>query len=463
MAYFIGPDISDSDISDDDYVSYENIPENTTFKQVSRELTEKEKQHQLNTSMYNAICNNNVEDVRKFINNGFDVNTYLQNDWTPLFLAVSFGSAKITEELLMSLADVHLKRDSCTTLMMACNCPKETSPCTETLKVIRLLVNHGVDVKAVNKTRMTALMFAANVGNLPAVQFLLPLSNKDAEDNQKWTALFWGVQGNAVDVVKYLLEQNLEYTKPDIRNNTPLDIAKNNDFKNIIELFPQEEDEYILCPINPNVLSFDEMFTDLSTAQPDFFLDTYNMLWGMRSECLIKHLIDKKLTLKTVLSITEEELEELGVKMPFQRYRILAGLYKFHKHPFHPKSIPVVPLTETYSNNDTAIQILSAIKQIITMEAGLHFIMKHCSTEDISIEQRASIKKNIKNIRNILTKCNIISKKICEKTKNLDKQREPVDLVNKDSCRPLIPWRKILFSVSVVTLILVIQLKKCDS
>lgn len=459
MAYYIGPDISDSDFSDDDYVSYGNKPDKMAPKQVFRELTEQEKQDQLKTSVYNAICNRNVDDVRQYILNGFDVNTYLQNDWTPLFLAVSFGNAEITENLLLSSANVHLKRDSFTTLMMACSCPKETSPYTETSKVIKLLVKQGVDVKAVNKTRMTALMFAANVGNLPAVEFLLPLSDKDAEDNQKWTALFWAVHGNAPDVVNYLLEQNLEYSKPDIRNNTPLDIAKDNEFTNIIELFPQEEDEYMLSPMDSNLLSFDEIFSN--AAQPHFFLDICNLLWGMKSEYVIKNLVDKELSLKTFLSITDKELEELGVKMPFQRYRILAGLYKFHKHPFHPQSVPLVPLNETYSNNDTAIQILSAIKQIITMEAGLHFIMKHCDTEDISIEQRVSMKRTIENIRNKMRMCKIISKRVCEKAKILDKQREPADLIRKYSCRRRSwPWRKILVSVSVVTLVFVVQFKK---
>lgn len=74
-----------------------------------------------------------------------------------------------------------------TALMMACNCPQQTSPFDETYKIVKMLVENGANVKSINRKRMTALMFAANAGNLLVVKYLLPLSNKDALDNQKWT------------------------------------------------------------------------------------------------------------------------------------------------------------------------------------------------------------------------------------------------------------------------------------
>lgn len=74
-----------------------------------------------------------------------------------------------------------------TALMMACNCPEQTSPFEETHKIVKILVENGVNVKSINRKRMTALMFAANSGNLLVVKYLLPLSDKDAVDNQRWT------------------------------------------------------------------------------------------------------------------------------------------------------------------------------------------------------------------------------------------------------------------------------------
>lgn len=74
-----------------------------------------------------------------------------------------------------------------TPLMMSCNCPEQTSSFEQSYKIVKILVENGANVKSINRKRMTALMFAANSGNLQVVKFLLPLSDKDAVDNQRWT------------------------------------------------------------------------------------------------------------------------------------------------------------------------------------------------------------------------------------------------------------------------------------
>lgn len=84
--------------------------------------------------------------------------------------------------------------DGMTALMMACNCPQQTSPFEESYKIVKMLVENGANVTTTNRKRMTALMFAANSGNLLIVKYLFPLSNKCAVDNQKWTvSWFWNV------------------------------------------------------------------------------------------------------------------------------------------------------------------------------------------------------------------------------------------------------------------------------
>lgn len=74
--------------------------------------------------------------------------------------------------------------------MMACNCPPQTSPYEESYKIVKMLVENGANVKSINRKRMTALMFAANAGNLMVVKYLLPISDKEAVDNQRWNVSF---------------------------------------------------------------------------------------------------------------------------------------------------------------------------------------------------------------------------------------------------------------------------------
>lgn len=70
--------------------------------------------------------------------------------------------------------------------MAACNCPSSCSSYENVLDVVQQLVDKGANVDAVNRKRMTALMFACSTGNVEVVKLLLPLSNKFATDNQGW-------------------------------------------------------------------------------------------------------------------------------------------------------------------------------------------------------------------------------------------------------------------------------------
>lgn len=70
--------------------------------------------------------------------------------------------------------------------MAACNCPSSCASPENVFTVVKQLINKGADVKAVNRRRMTPLMYACSSGNLEVVKLLLPLSNKFATDNQGW-------------------------------------------------------------------------------------------------------------------------------------------------------------------------------------------------------------------------------------------------------------------------------------
>lgn len=78
-------------------------------------------------------------------------------------------------------------------------------------------------------------------------------------------------------------------------------------------------------------------------------MDICSILCGVRSESVIKYLMGTNISLAEFLHVSSEELKCLGVNLPFQRRRILGGIHKFHKYPFHPNSLHVVPLTEPYT------------------------------------------------------------------------------------------------------------------
>lgn len=150
--------------------------------------------------------------------------------------------------------------------MKACSIVQQCSQ-EVCLEIIKLLVENGANVQAVDRKRVTPFMMVAANGNLEAVKFLMPLSNKNALDNQKWNvrlkfehltnysvflklnfylqALFWAVNGNHVETVKYLISEDVPIDLMDVRCQTIIDLARFNDHYEILELFEKEDDDGI--------------------------------------------------------------------------------------------------------------------------------------------------------------------------------------------------------------------------
>lgn len=60
------------------------------------------------------------------------------------------------------------------------------------------------------------------------------------------------------------------------------------------------------------------------------------------------YFLDNNVDLRQLLCMTDTQLQTLGISLPFQRYRILNGLHRFHKHPFKQASIPDVQKSDIY-------------------------------------------------------------------------------------------------------------------
>lgn len=79
------------------------------------------------------------------------------------------------------------------------------------------------------------------------------------------------------------------------------------------------------------------------------------MLLGMKCENLISTFQKHDVDLLTFLSLTQSKLQSLGITTPFQQQKIFNGLYKFHKHSYKKKSIPIVDKNQPYRYNSCKI------------------------------------------------------------------------------------------------------------
>ncbi|KRT80901.1 Ankyrin repeat-containing protein, partial [Oryctes borbonicus] len=411
---------------EDEFPDY--ISENTTNPAVKH--TPRIQSEELeNERIFQIFLLGNLSEVTALLDRDLNVNKRLRDNWTPLLLAASVGASEITALLLEKGADVNIHRNYYTPLMAAASCPKSTSAYENSLSVVHQLLKKGVNVNAKTRKRETALMFAALNGNCSIIKAVLPHCDKLAEDNQGWTALFWAVSGNSTDAVKLLLEEELPCDKFDVRGNLPMHYAKENGYNEIIGILPylgEEENNYLIS----NEFGYQDFFDYGST---NFLQDMATMLYGMRNEKYIQQFVSKEMSLFKFLTLNEDELKNIGIKMPYERYQVMSNLYKFHRHPFKTKALPIVGKSESYSTLNVANSILSACRQLIVMQASLRYIHENMSNPNHLKE----FAKELFQISDSVNKIKVVVEKINDKVTEWDCDATPADLITKESCRKL--------------------------
>ncbi|XP_018322507.1 ankyrin repeat, SAM and basic leucine zipper domain-containing protein 1-like [Agrilus planipennis] len=433
---------------EDDYDSFgEDDFDEPPF--IQRNLNPEEEHEQRLDSLFFAIMRDDLETVNQLLDEGLDITVTVRDNWNLIMLAASTGAVAIVQELINRGADVSCNRDKYTTLMAACSCPSSTAPYEKSAQIAKLLVEHGADVNAISRKRMTPLMYAASNGNVEIVQQLLPLCDKDAEDNQGWTALFWAVNDNHAEVVKVLLEAGLNPEKNDIRSNSLLHYATMNDADDIKELLPTKQQIQTVEDVFKNSsYNFEEEFENLKeNERPIFFRDVCVMLYGMRCEQLINIFSKRNVDLLTFVTLNEKKLQDLDVILPYQRKKVMIGLYKFHKYPYRAKSIPIVSKNEIYSTIDFSNALISAVRQITTMEGAVVY-MKSQISEPLFDKQ---IENSIVQIQTKLKSVKRLSNMLLKKAKEWDQMTSSADLITKNSLKKRKLYKRWILFFGILT------------
>lgn len=105
------------------------------------------------TSLIEAIRNNNIDEVKTFIQKGADVNAYDNDSDNVLINAAIYASADCMKLLLKHKANPNLKNKYGQTPLMLC---------THDLDKMKLLLQYGADVNAKSNSQNTALFIACS-------------------------------------------------------------------------------------------------------------------------------------------------------------------------------------------------------------------------------------------------------------------------------------------------------------
>ena len=156
-------------------------------------------------ALIEALENGDIDKVKKFIEEGMNVNT-THNGVTPLMIAASKGHADIAEVIIQAGVNVNERsEDGWTALHKAAFDQKETA-------IIELLMESGIDAEARNRSDKTALNLAEEQGHRDIAKLIRKHQDKRHLDAQEWEAFLNSPEGKPYKQ-KRILESLTTYGK----------------------------------------------------------------------------------------------------------------------------------------------------------------------------------------------------------------------------------------------------------
>ncbi|XP_056000943.1 uncharacterized protein LOC130048352 isoform X2 [Ostrea edulis] len=219
-----------------------------------------------NLALHLATREGKLDIVKLLLKKNADVNVVNNQDESPLFLACSNGNYDIVKELVKSEASVNIRNIEYYTSLHAAS-EKNL------IEIVEYLVTKGATINANDKTNKTPLYCACERGNTNVIRYLLKnganvhlcdehnvtpliLVSKTGQlenvklivehlddpkqinrcDNERKSALHHACSEHSQDVVKYLKKNHADLTLRDAEGCTPIDIARENDFDDLVDI-----------------------------------------------------------------------------------------------------------------------------------------------------------------------------------------------------------------------------------
>ncbi len=118
-----------------------------------------------NKDLLDAIEHQNVGLVLELLRQGADVNAASQNGWTPLMLAILFGSENLVKLLLNNGADPNLSTAS---EENPCRSPLAVAISNGRVEMVKLLILHNANTQSISCGEQTALKLAHKLALRPS-------------------------------------------------------------------------------------------------------------------------------------------------------------------------------------------------------------------------------------------------------------------------------------------------------
>ncbi|KAL0270008.1 UNVERIFIED_CONTAM: hypothetical protein PYX00_007558 [Menopon gallinae] len=356
--------------------------------------------------------------MRELIDRGVSVNDSKLNEWTALIEACSRGNHEVVAFLLDNGADPNLHKELFTPLMACCldNYTREE----DRVICLRLLIQRGAKVNALDKYMSTALIIAAGNGLEQIVEELLNVPDIDVNktDSEGWNALFHAVDKNHKSIVQKLINAGTDLKYVDRCNKyTALMLAEQKEHHGLVKLLKSylgEEDveiekcdAVVLDPLEEFLNEFPN-----SAGQGGFASEVRNIFLGLGLEKLYDRL-NINIAFPDFLVLTD--LSKVGIRIRCMKENVLInGIHRYHRCPWNNSSLHPISTDKPLTFEQCINMVSNVTKHLAILYATLDYVkiriskrMDREKTVDqqmirILVDSYVEIQKTRKTLKGIL-------------------------------------------------------------
>ncbi|MFC1781263.1 ankyrin repeat domain-containing protein [Planctomycetota bacterium] len=211
--------------------------------------------HSAGRSLVGAISSGDIEEIKRLISEGVDLNVTSGLNQSPLHMAIERGNKEVVELLIENGADVNIVSNVGTTpldiaqeignteiaeLLLEHSARRSLVGAISSgdIEEVKRLISEGVDVNPMNQFgESTPIFNAALAGNLPIVELLIENgADVNAKNITGMTPLHLACQSGHELVVEFLIESGADVNVINQMERTPLDLAEERGYSEIVEL-----------------------------------------------------------------------------------------------------------------------------------------------------------------------------------------------------------------------------------
>nr|XP_032827404.1 ankyrin repeat, SAM and basic leucine zipper domain-containing protein 1 isoform X2 [Petromyzon marinus] len=343
-----------------------------------------------------AAMAGNQELVCEALDAGVDVNAVLSSGWSLLMYAAVCANPALVKVLLARGASAHFATEGGYTVLMAA-CAPSHRPAGDAVACAAQLLRHALDTNVTDRMGMSAVMYAARDGYQDSVQLLGQHSTDvNLQDQHGWTApaiealpsarlqaLHWAASRGHEACRRRLEELGADVA---IKTNggfsaeeLALQFSK---VQIVLESYKESGTCKFTAPTN-KISAVSTKALELKIRNKLKLDDLKQFLFGLDLGHLVPLFQAREVTLSSLLTMSDQELSELGAMQTGEQRKILAATHKLHMSRWESGSIPDITKLPV-SFEGTITLLVNMELQCNYMQSSLEYLCKH-SMSDLSL------------------------------------------------------------------------------